>query len=373
MLYHNYGDTGVKVSAVGFGGMRFKDQNNVEQCASLVKYAYDSGITYFDTAPGYGKSEDLFGTAFKEMLKTRNEKPFYVSTKSNKADPDDLRRDLENSLSRMGLDYIDFFHMWCIITLDEYRERKAKGVLQELEKFKQEGLIRHICVSTHLSGENVEALLKDYPFDGVLLGYSAMNFAYRDEGLDAAANLNRGVVVMNPLGGGLIPDNPDRFGFVKTREDETIVEGALRFLFNDSRIDIALVGFSERKHVDQACSAAEGFAPISKDKVDAIRTNLNDSFDHLCTSCGYCDNCPQEIPIPKLMDVYNHYILTGKEKQLITRLKYHWGIELDDDILRDCIRCGQCEAECTQQLPICDRLDEIEEIADRELAKAKRK
>ncbi len=373
MIYETYGDTGVEVSAVGFGGMRFTDQDDVDQCADLVKYAYESGITYFDTAPGYGKSEDLFGVAFKEMLKTRDEKPFYVSTKSNKTHPGDLRRDLETSLRRMGLDYIDFFHMWCIITMDQYEARKAAGALQALEQFKQEGLIKHICVSTHLSGENVGKLLGDYPFEGVLLGYSAMNFAFRDQGLDAASELGRAVVVMNPLGGGLIPDNPDRFGFVKTRSDETVVEGALRFLFNDPRIDVALVGFSEKDHVRTACTAADGFEPIAADKVRAIREELNDSFDQLCTACGYCDHCPEEIPIPKLMDVYNHYMLTGKEKELITRLRYHWGIELDDDILRACIRCGQCEAECTQQLPICDRLDEIEEIVDRELNKASKK
>ena len=70
MIYREYGSAGIEVSAIGFGGMRFVNQNNIEECASLVKAAYEAGINYFDTAPGYGKSEELFGAAFKEMKKT---------------------------------------------------------------------------------------------------------------------------------------------------------------------------------------------------------------------------------------------------------------------------------------------------------------
>jgi predicted aldo/keto reductase-like oxidoreductase len=226
MIYHRYGSTGIEVSAVGFGGMRFENQDDVGTCASLVKAAYDKGINYFDTAPAYGKSEDIFGVAFKQMNKTRDSKPFYVSTKSSNTDADKIRKDLENSLKRMNLDHIDFYHFWCILSLDEYRRRKAGGALAEFERLKNEGLIRHICVSTHMTGPEIGEMLHDYPFEGVLLGYSAMNFAYREVGLEAATKLDLGVAVMNPLGGGIIPNNPDRFGFVKTRVEETVVEAA---------------------------------------------------------------------------------------------------------------------------------------------------
>ena len=102
MIYNTYGSTGIKVSAIGFGGMRFLDQKDTEQCAALLKAAYDADINYFDTAPGYEESEDLFGIALKEMKKTRSKKPFYISTKSMKTNPDELRKELEKSLKRMG-------------------------------------------------------------------------------------------------------------------------------------------------------------------------------------------------------------------------------------------------------------------------------
>lgn len=361
MLYHTYGQTEINVSAIGFGGMRFKDQSNVEACSSLVKAAYDAGINYFDTAPAYGKSEDLFGAAFKQMKKTRAKKPFYVSTKTMQSDPALVRKDLETSLKRMNLDHIDFYHVWCILSPGAYKERKANGVLKEFEKLKSEGLIKHICVSTHMTGSDIGEMLADYPFQGVLMGYSVTNFAYREEGLKKAAQLNRGVVVMNPLGGGIIPQNPQRFEFVKTRKDETVAQAALRFLLNDPKITIALVGFSGKEQIDEAVQAADGFKPIPLETVRKIRANLNENFNELCTSCQYCDECPRQIPIPKMMFAYNAFLLNKKPLDLINHIRYYWGIELPEalDILSKCTECGRCESACTQKLPVIDRIKQI--------------
>ncbi len=359
MIYKTYGKTGIKLSTIGFGGMRFENQKDVDACASLVKAAYDSGINYFDTAPGYGKSEDLFGVALKEMKKTRKEKPFYVSTKSAHEDPAKLREELEFSLKRMDLEYIDFFHVWCILTLDSYLRRKANGIMRECERMKNEGLIKHICVSTHLTGEDTSTMLSDYPFEGVLLGYSAMNFSYRDAGLDAAHSFNQGVVVMNPLGGGTIPQHRDRFSFVKTREDETVVEGALRFLINDPRITVALVGFSTQQQLKEAIDAVNGFQPITAAKINGIRSSLSEAYNEMCTGCRYCDSCPEGVPVPKMMEAYNYYLLSGDAKQMIDRLKWHWGIHPEIENFTKCTQCGQCESLCTQKLPIIERLETI--------------
>ena len=257
----------------------------------------------------------------------------------------------------MGLDYIDFYHVWWVLSLDEYYDRKAKGALKEFEKLKDEGLIKHICISTHMTGTDIGQALNDYPFDGILLGYSVTNFAYRDVGLDAAAKLGLGVAVMNPLGGGIIPKNPKLFDFVKTQPEETVVEAALRFLINDTRITISLVGFSTLQHLDEAVSAVDGFKQISADSIGKIRSTLHESFNQLCTACGYCEGkCPQGIPVLKMMDTYDQLSLTGKQIELINRLRWHWGIDLEDDYTQKCTECGACEAACTQKLPICERL-----------------
>lgn len=360
MIYNEYGKTGLKVSTIGMGGMRFENPEDTEACASLITAAHDSGINYFDTAPGYGKSEDLYGAAFREMFKVRREKPFYVATKTFGGTPSDVRKDLENSLKRMGLDYIDFYHVWCIMSLDGYRERARNGVLKEFEKLKAEGLIRHICVSSHMAGTDIREMLADYPFEGILLGYSIMNFAYRNEGIEAADAAKLGVVVMNPLGGGIIPQNPERFSFVKSKSEETVVEGALRFLINDSRITTSLVGFANKTQLAEAIDAVDGFQELGAGDVSKIKDNLKKSFNELCTTCGYCNICPEKIPIPNLMEAYNHYVLANNNPDaLVNRLHWHWDIGIEDDVFFRCTQCGACEKKCTQHLPIRERLKTI--------------
>jgi predicted aldo/keto reductase-like oxidoreductase len=295
MIYNTYGSTGIKVSVIGFGGMRFPNQDDVDACASLVKAAYDAGINYFDTAIHYGKSEDLFGVAIKEMVKTRKQKPFYISTKTAQPDPAEVRRECETSLKRMGLDYIDFYHVWCVITPDAYRERKVKGAIKEFEKLKSEGLIKHICVSSHMTGSEITTML------------------------------------------------------------------------NDPRITAALVGLSSKDQLAEAISAVDGFKPIVPEAVKKIRSSIKEAFNELCTGCRYCDSCPQGIPVPKLMDTYNQYLLSGKQKDMLDRLRWHWGIGLEDEYLTKCTQCGQCEKACTQKLPICDRLKFIRDEAQKAL------
>ena len=69
MIYKPYGTTGLTVSAVGFGGMRFDTSRPAGENADLVRYAVDKGITWLDTAPGYcdDHSEDIFGLAVEQL------------------------------------------------------------------------------------------------------------------------------------------------------------------------------------------------------------------------------------------------------------------------------------------------------------------
>jgi hypothetical protein len=361
MIYRPYGQTGKEVSVIGFGGMQFAEPENIDKNAAILKTAYDKGINYFDTAPMYcdDKSELIYGAALKEMQKTRAEKPFYVSTKTMKTQPGEVRKQIETSLERLNVDHIDFYHFWCILTLEDFYNRMKNGVLKEFEKLKDEGLIKHIVVSTHLAGDEIGQMLNEYPFEGILLGYSAMNFAYRDKGLDAAAQLDRGVVIMNPLGGGIIPQNPELFDFVKNRPDETVVQAAIRFLLNDSRITMALVGFTNEDHINEAVGAVDGFEPIPEEKIQKIRSQLKESFDQLCTGCQYCNQCAVGIPVPKMMDSYNHKVFHDNPDQIALRLYWHWGFDLDDIGLDKCTKCGLCEKLCTQKLPILERFEEI--------------
>ncbi len=361
MQYREYGSTGKKVSLVGFGGMRFEQIDNRKFCVDTMMEAARAGITYFDTAPGYfgTKSEEVFGEAFKAMR--AENLPFYCATKTTKSEPDEIRAEIEGQLDRLGLDAIDFYHVWCIVGLDEWQRRKNNGVIKTFQKLKEEGLIRHICVSSHLIGDEIRQLLDEGVFEGVLFGYSAYNFAFREKAFEAIARRNLGCVVMNPLGGGIIPKHPEIFDFIKTQPDETVVEAGLRFLFAHPEITTTLVGFSNPKQVKEAVAAVEGYKPISKEQMQRIRSNVHDAFKDLCTGCRYCENCPEGIPIPQLMEAYNNRILYGDDQRMLGQLKWHWNVPPGE--AERCIGCGECEEACTQHLNIIERLAKIAEIA----------
>jgi predicted aldo/keto reductase-like oxidoreductase len=296
------------------------------------------------------------GAAFKQMPR----ESFYASTKCGEADGDAVRKSLEKSLTRMNLQSVDFFHIWCVVTLDQWRKRVEGGAVAAAVKAKEEGLVSHVVVSSHLPGDELKDVLAEGPFEGVTLGYCALNFPFRQAAVDAAAEMQLGVVTMNPLGGGLIPRNPERFDFLRGPSDKNVVEAAIRFNVSNPAITCALVGFSNKEHVDQAVAAVEGFEPYPAEHVERLRREALAAYDGLCTGCGYCMPCPSGVAIPKLMDGYNHKILKT-EGSVADRLRWHWS--LTPEAAAACTLCGACEDKCTQHLPIRERMKEIAELA----------
>jgi len=355
MWTKKYGKTGKNVTVIGFGGMRFTKPEDIDASAELVRYAHTKGINYFDTAPFYcgDKSEEIMGAAIRHMKRDS----FYISTKCGAADAGSMRASIERSLKRLNVEYIDFMHVWCLLRLEQLEERIAKGAVGAALNAKAEGLVRHVVVSSHLCGEDIATVLDSGHFEGLTIGYNAINFPFRAKALEAAAKHNVGVVTMNPLGGGLIPKNAERLSFLKGPQDRDVVEAALRFNISQPAITAALVGFSSKEQIDQAVVAVENFKPYTVEHIAKVKANITASFEGFCTGCGYCIPCPASVEIPKMMDAYNQKILEGKDEAIPNRLKWHWG--LSPDLAAACIQCGECEDKCTQHLPIRERLEKI--------------
>lgn len=348
MYYKKLGNTGKQVSAIAFGGMRFKAEEykqGPERCAEIVLRARDLGINYFDTAPGYcdDNSEIIIGHAIRQM----KEKP-YVSTKCGlwmETTADGAYARVQKSLERLHVDKITVYNMWCIKTMEEYREMiKPGGIYDGIRRAKEDGLIEHICCSTHIDGHGLSEIVADGLVESVTLGYNALNFAYRREGVKACYDAGLGVVIMNPLGGGMIPRHADKFSFLRQDSSESIVQAALRFLIGQKEI-----------------SAADKVYEVTEDMLTALSGKLGTELNTLCTGCAYCDECPVDVPVPRLMDAYNEYLLGGEYQKVAGRLRGHWGLGVE--AAAGCVACGKCEALCTQKLPIIQRLAEIQRIS----------
>ena len=356
MLYREYGNTGKSVSLLGFGGMRFSHVDNHDECVKMMVSAAQGGVNYFDTAPGYfeTKSETVFGKGFAELR--RLGLPYYSATKTFKTTEKDLRIEIEAQLKRLGVPSIDFYHIWCITSLEDWRERKRDNILTTFRKLKEEGLIKHICVSSHLMGNDIEELLMEGVFEGVLFGYSAYNYKTREAAFKAVQAKKLGAVVMNPLGGGVIPQHPERFDFIM-RPGEQIVPAALSFLWDHQNISVALVGFQNEDQIKECLKAVENYKPRTAKELEDLKAGVNASFEGICTGCAYCDNCPEGIPIPQYMDAYNQKLLTKSSSAISDRLKWHWSI--GPEKAANCTACGECERACTQHINIIERLREI--------------
>ncbi len=365
MVYKQYGNTGHSVSAVGFGGMRFNEEDvragRLEACAQIARYAYEKGINYFDTAPLYcnDKSESIIGLALRGLPRDS----FYVTSKTNFQQVDHPATEagffkrLEQSLRRLNVDYIDFYHLWCMLSLKQYR-RQCDTMYGWFQKAKAQGMIRHIVFSSHMPGEDLAQVIEEGLFEGMLIGYNALNYRYRQAGLDAAYARKMGVVVMNPLGGGVIPENPALFSYLNEGTDLTVSQAALRFVASHREVSVALNGLTTKAQVDEAVRAVAGLEERPATELAGSLSAGGTGFNTLCTGCGYCDSCPEGIPVPKYMDAYNQKLLGHNAAE---RLQMHWVIPAAG--AGECVACGRCEGLCTQHLPIIDRLREISALA----------
>ena len=363
MRYVEYGRTGKQVSVVGFGGMRFDMSRSIEENAELIRYACAKGINYFDTAPGYcqDKSEDIFGEAFKDMPND-----FYVSTKgmpTNYDTAEKARGAVMRSLERLGVDKIDFYHVWCLRKMEHYDlAMKPGGQYEALLRCQEEGLIDHIVVSSHQPGDQINTILEKNEFEGILLGANVLNFPYRWDGVLTANEMGCGVVAMNPLAGGTIPQHEKEFAFL-AEEGETPTEAALRFVIAAPQITVALNGFTTKEHVDTACRVADKAEPMTEADLARIRSQLGENMNEVCTGCGYCKGCPQNIPVAAYMQVYNDKVMFNRDDEAMCKSidgNHNWGIlVIREAEAAECTECGQCEEACTQHLPIMARLKDI--------------
>lgn len=368
MYYKTYGNTDMKVSAIGLGLMRY-DMDDVnagrfEKCAEIPLYGLEKGINYWDTSPNYcaDKSEIITGLAVAQVKRS----DIYLASKTNlnllgggTPSRDAFRERLETSLTRLKTDYLDFYHMWCMLSIDSLEEHIEK-LYGFYEEARAEGLIRNIVFSSHMPGDELANAVEYDKFKGMLIGYNALNYSFRQSGIERAYEKGMGVVVMNPLSGGMIPSSPEKFAYLTEGTDLTVPQAALRFVASHKEITVTLNGCTTKEHVDDAVKAVENLVEIPAKEIVKKYHGEGKVYNDLCTSCGYCKGCPMDIPIPKYMDVYNHYMMTGNKEETLGRMKGMWF--LDESKAKECIACGKCECQCTQHLPIIERLGIISNL-----------
>jgi predicted aldo/keto reductase-like oxidoreductase len=281
---------------------------------------------------------------------------------------DDARRRVELQLKAMGIAKAAFFVCWTVMSYSEFKSVMQKGgVYDGALKLKDEGLVDHLCFSTHASPEDTIKIIESGAFEGMTISFSMLNVSQVLPVLDAALKHKVDVAVMNPLGGGVIAQNQDFFAFSRANGNESAVVAAMRFVKAHPAVKIVLSGVTSKSEFDENILAFREQNPED----DAARFSRVlkrvGELHGFCTGCNYCDGCPQHIPISWLMQKRNTLLFGVKESynrrdpKLVEDLgifRSHTGEWLPDTPDNPCVRCGQCEARCTQKLKIVDSIDD---------------
>jgi predicted aldo/keto reductase-like oxidoreductase len=236
--------------------------------------------------------------------------------------------------------------------------------LQALREAREQGLVRHLGFTSHSGPSNIIEWLKRVPdFRFITVYYNFVN-RYVEEAIYYAAEKRVGVATMGSLYGGLLTGYTDAFGpDLSEFEGKTIHEVALRYLFSKPAITTCLSGMNEPSQLEENAAVASDETVLTPGQCERFVRACQEfaEGEELCTGCRYCVNsCPFEMPIYKLMDVYQiHQIfrLPAGEEEL-EKLKQK---NLD---LGQCTACGSCTEACPQSLPIAERMKTLADLLE---------
>jgi len=269
----------------------------------------------------------------------------------------DFRAFLEESLGKLGIDTIDFYHMH---SLNEmlYKEKVVRfDLLGKAQKAKDEGLISHISFSFHDKPEMLKEMADLGVFDSVLCQYNFLDRT-NQEAISYAKSKGLGIAVMGPLAGGRIFDTVSVYNIERDR----LARLALGFVVSNKDVDIAISGMEDITVLKKNLEALEGFQALGKDEkglLDRIFSDKKTGQMIPCNNCGYCVPCPEDVAIPEIFKIYNYYKMTDLLGN--SRFQYRKISEvLEKNTGEACIRCGECEEKCPQKIGIMDKLEDIE-------------
>ena len=364
MLYRQLGNTGLKVSQLGYGAMRLPmcgegDEHRVDRelAIPMIHRAFEGGVNYIDSAVGYCASDSQ--RVVGEALKGWRDK-IVVSTKNPDYGEDEKAwwKNLEDSLERLGVDCIDIYNHHGI-NWKSYTENVEPRVGKWMQKAKDQGLIKHICASFH---DDNEALIKivDTGYAQVItLQYNMLDRGL-EEGIAHAHDKGMGVVVMGPVAGGRLGGDSQVLASMVPGV-ERVPELALRFVLANPNVTVALSGMSTMQHVEENLVTTADEMTLSSDDQAAIDEHLKrlkTMAELYCTGCGYCMPCPEEVNISAIFGIFNRgrvYGLWDDAK------KGYSGIAAKDKGADACIECGECEEKCPQKIEIRKQLKEAHE------------
>lgn len=269
------GRTGAEVSILAFGcGSRWLAYKDPEKAIAALNRALDLGVTYVDTAYGYGagQSETWVG----EVMKTRR-KEVWLTTKIQVRNGDEAMRIFEGSLKRLQTDHIDLVHVHSMTTADDLAKAEAPdGVINALLKLRDQKVIRAVGMSSHTDPFVLKAALERHDLDVTQMalngaragmrnvpGGMAPNFmtdSFESVALPVAVKKGMGIIAMKVFA---------QEGLVGKAAPEKLIQYSLSL-----PVTACVVGMPKPEFIESNIATAKAFRPMSKGEMHELSTQL---------------------------------------------------------------------------------------------------
>jgi predicted aldo/keto reductase-like oxidoreductase len=339
------GKTGIEIPILSMGVMRADNP-------AVVRAAYNSGITHFDTAHGYqnGKNEEMLGIFFKD----KDRSTFTIATKGKA----NLRSDnfeqeyedmLNTSLRRLQMDYVDIFYTHAV---DNTGVVDNPRLVKMLKKFKDEGKIKHIGFSTHANKPaQIDEAIATGIYEVCLISYHfKLNILPElDAAIQRGVDAGMGFVAMKSMVGG-----------VADAEAKSKINGAacLRWVWQNQNITTAIPGFTSFDLLDNCLEAA--YSPKLGEADAKYLAVLKEKELLYCQNCGNCvKQCTKHLPVPDIMRAYMYnfgYKYPSLSKDTLTELAVAGNA---------CAGCQKCTiTNCSSGFNIAEKIAAITPIVD---------
>lgn len=361
---------GVKLSQFGMGLMRLPitggDYNKIdrEKSAEMVDAAIAGGVNYFDTAhPYHGGDSQRFAA---EYLVPRLEKHgLHLATKLPQWQVEkyeDYDRLLNEQLEILGLKQIEFYLIHALGD-SSWKKHKNLGVMDFLKKALSDGKIKYPCFSFHGSYDIFTDIIDscdEWIFAQIQLNYVDENVQAGTKGMRYAYDKNVGVVIMEPLKGGMLVNNlPEQTKEMFKNKSISPVSAAMNWCYDFIEPTVVLSGVSTLEQtlgqIEIASSAGAG--KLTASEKEALKF-AKDNFNLIpCSACEYCQPCPFEVRIPRILSLHNDYVVFGNEYAK----KEYEKIAEDGKGADKCTECGTCESICPQSIEIIKYLKSAHE------------
>jgi predicted aldo/keto reductase-like oxidoreductase len=380
MKLTTFGNTGLQVSPLGFGCMRFpvidRDNSRIdeEHAMKMVHYAIDQGVNYFDTAYPYhgfdfskgGASEPFLAKALKNGYRER----VFLATKLPSwlvQSASDMDRFLNEQLERLNTGTIDFYLLHGL-DFKSWNKLLQFGVLDFLSRAIEAGKIRYAGFSYHDEADLFKEIVDAYDWTFCQIQYNYLDEAFQAgrEGLQYAAAKGVAVVAMEPLRGGTLVNGlppAARSVLQEAAPERSPVEWALQWLWRQPEVSVVLSGMSHLDQVKENIQLANNltqreWGAKDGDALQRAVAIIRELQKVNCTDCGYCMPCPEGVNIPRNFALCNdHYMVQDPA----AKVRYQRLLS-DTAKASNCVQCGACEPLCPQGIHIMEELEHVDEL-----------